>query len=128
MIFQDERHFYYLCKSTAQGKDMLQLFKSNPKEKSMELLTEVPLTAKAGKVGLRIASMGDTYSFSFSEDAKNWKLLKGKVDAKFLSTKEAGGFIGCLYGMYATSSGEPTTNSASFQYLTYKGDDPMYKK
>ncbi|HEX9956690.1 MAG TPA: glycoside hydrolase family 43 protein, partial [Fibrella sp.] len=128
MIFQDERHFYLLSKSTAQGKDMLQLFKSNPKDKSMELLTEVPLTAKAGKVGLRIASMGGTYSFSFSDDAKNWKLLKDNVDAKFLSTKEAGGFIGCLYGLYATSSGEPTTNSASFQYLTYKGDDPMYSK
>ncbi|WP_026260682.1 glycoside hydrolase family 43 protein [Spirosoma luteum] len=128
MIFQDERHFYLLSKSTAQGKEVLQLFRSNPKDKSMELLTEVPLTSKAGKVGLRIASQGGTYSFSFSDDTKNWKLLKDDVDAKFLSTKEAGGFIGCLYGMYATSSGEPTTNSASFQYLTYKGDDPMYRK
>ncbi|MDB5239428.1 MAG: xylan 1,4-beta-xylosidase, partial [Spirosoma sp.] len=122
------RHFYYLCKSMGQGKDVLQLYKSNPKEKSMELLTEVPLKAKAGKVGLRIASMGSTYSFSFSEDTKNWTLLKNNVDAKFLSTKEAGGFIGCLYGMYATSSGEPTTNAASFHYLTYKGNDPMYTK
>ncbi len=128
MIFQDERHFYLLSKSTAQGKDMLQLFKSNPKDKSMELLTEVPLTSKTGKVGLRIASQGGTYSFSFSDDAKSWKLLKDNVDAKFLSTKQAGGFIGCLYGLYATSSGEPATNSASFQYLTYKGDDPMYRK
>ncbi len=128
IILQNEDHFYYLCKSQAQGKDVLQLFKSKPKEKSMELLVEVPLTAKVRKVGLRITSMGGTYSFSFSENAKNWKILKDKVDAKFLSTKEAGGFIGCLYGMYATSSGEQTTNSASFQYLTYKGDDPMYKK
>ncbi|AKD53825.1 glycoside hydrolase family 43 protein [Spirosoma radiotolerans] len=128
LILQDEYHFYFLSKSTAQGKDVLQLFKSDPKTKAMEVLAEVPLTAKTGKVGLRIASQGGTYSFSFSEDAKNWKLLKDNVDARFLSTKEAGGFIGCLYGMYATSSGEPTTNSASFQYLSYKGDDPMYKK
>ena len=39
VIFQDEDHFYYLCQSVAQGKDVLQLFKSTPKEKSMELLT-----------------------------------------------------------------------------------------
>ena len=94
----------------------------------MELITDVPLETKTGKIGLRIASVGDTYSFSFSEDAKKWKLLKDQVDGKFLSTKVAGGFIGCLYGLYATSSGESTTNTASFQYLSYKGEDPMYTK
>jgi xylan 1,4-beta-xylosidase len=128
VVLQNEDHFYYLCQSEAQGKDVLQLFKSKPKDKSMELLAEVPLTAKTGKIGLRIESQGGTYSFSFSQDAKNWTILKDNVDARFLSTKQAGGFIGCLYGMYATSSGDPTTNSASFQYLKYKGDDPMYKK
>ncbi|MEZ0539834.1 glycoside hydrolase family 43 protein [Fibrella arboris] len=128
IIFQDESHFYYLCQSIAEGKRVLQLFKGKPREKAMEVLTEVPLTTKAGKVGLRIASQGGAYSFSYSEDARNWQLLEDKVDAKFLSTKEAGGFIGCLYGLYATSSGEPTTSSASFRYLTYKGDDPMYRK
>ncbi|MFY7887992.1 MAG: hypothetical protein ACOVOW_03740 [Spirosomataceae bacterium] len=39
----------------------------------------------------------------------------------------AGGFIGCIYGMYATSSGEESSNSASFNYLKYKGNDPMFK-
>ena len=128
IILQDETHFYYLCQSMAQGKRVLQLFKGKPREKSMELLTDVPLETKTGKIGLRIASVGDTYSFSFSEDAKKWKLLKDQVDGKFLSTKVAGGFIGCLYGLYATSSGESTTNTASFQYLSYKGEDPMYTK
>lgn len=128
VILQDEGHFYFLCKSKAQDKDVLQLYQSKPRSKEMELLTEVPLAAKAGKVGLRIASQGDSYSFYYATDAKNWQLLKDKVDGKFLSTKVAGGFIGCLYGLYATSSGEPTTNSASFQYLKYAGDDPMYKK
>ena len=94
----------------------------------MELLTEVPLDAKTGKVGLRIASEGDSYAFHYATDSKNWTLLKEKVDGKFLSTKVSGGFIGCVYGMYATSSGESTTNTASFQYLNYAGNDPTYKK
>ncbi|WP_080055539.1 glycoside hydrolase family 43 protein [Spirosoma aerolatum] len=128
VILQDEGHFYFLCKSKAQDKDVLQLYQSKPRSKDMELLTEVPLEAKATKVGLRIESKGDSYSFYYATDAKNWQLLKDKVDGKFLSTKVAGGFIGCLYGLYATSSGEPTTNSASFQYLKYAGNDPMYKK
>lgn len=127
VIFQDESHFYFLCKSQAEGKEVLQLYSSIAKEKSMELLTEVPLNAKTEKVGLRISSAGDTYSFFFSTDFKNWTLLKDKVNGKFLSTKEAGGFIGCLYGMYATSSGEKTSNIASFNYLKYSGNDPMYR-
>jgi xylan 1,4-beta-xylosidase len=127
IILQDEDHFYWLCKSQSQQKDVLQLYKSVPRSKSMELLTEVPLTGKTGKVGLRISSLGDTYSFHFSTDAKNWNLLKDKVDGKFLSSKVAGSFIGCLYGMYATSSGEASTNSASFQFLKYRGDDSIYR-
>ncbi|SFC70009.1 glycoside hydrolase family 43 protein [Spirosoma endophyticum] len=128
VILQDEGHFYFLCKSKAQDKDVLQLYKSVPKEKTMELLNEIPLEAKVDKVGLRISSQGDSYNFDYSTDSKTWMSLKDKVDGKFLSTKVAGGFIGCLYGMYATSSGEPTTSIASFHYLKYQGDDPMYKK
>ncbi|WP_317172755.1 hypothetical protein [Hymenobacter sp. HDW8] len=39
-----------------------------------------------------------------------------------------GGFIGCLFGMYGTSAGQPTVNTASFKWLKYEGHDPMYKK
>ncbi|QJW89782.1 glycoside hydrolase family 43 protein [Spirosoma taeanense] len=127
VIFQDEDHFYFLAKSTSQGKAVLQLYKSKPREKNMEVLAELPLANPAGKTSLRISSTGDTYSFHVSTDARNWTLLKDNVDGKFLSTKAAGGFIGCVYGLYATSSGEPTTNTASFRLLKYQGDDPMYK-
>ncbi|GAA4447839.1 glycoside hydrolase family 43 protein [Nibrella saemangeumensis] len=127
VIFQDEGHFYFVAKSMAQEKAVLQLYKSKPREKDMELLAEVPLTNASGKTGLRITSKGDTYSFHVATDGKNWTLLKDNVDAKFLSTKVAGSFIGCVYGMYATSSGENSTNTASFSYLKYRGDDPMYK-
>ncbi|RZK90033.1 MAG: glycoside hydrolase family 43 protein, partial [Hymenobacter sp.] len=57
-----------------------------------------------------------------------WNVLKDQVDGKFLSTQVAGGFIGCLVGMYATSSGQPTANTASFKYLKYEGNDPVYKQ
>ncbi|KAA0988694.1 glycoside hydrolase family 43 protein [Dyadobacter aurulentus] len=125
-IFQDERHFYFISKSVDQGKPVIQLYKSNPKDKEMELLTQMPL-ADASPIKLRIVADGGTCSFYFS-NGTSWQLLKDKLDAKFLSTKEAGGFIGCLFGMYATSSGEKTTNSASFKYLKYSGNDPMFEK
>ncbi len=127
VILQDEGHFYFVAKTMDNDKPVLQLLKSVPKEKRMEVLAQVPLTSNAGKVGIRIASAGDTYRFTYATDGKDWQILKDKVDGKFLSTKEAGGFIGCLYGLYATSSGEASSNTASFKYLKYSGDDPMFK-
>ncbi|MGI4741593.1 MAG: glycoside hydrolase family 43 protein [Janthinobacterium lividum] len=127
VVFQDEKHYYYLCKSVDNGKPLLQLFKSTAEAK-MELLAQAPLKSATGSVQLRIKAQGDTYGFDFSETGKTWNVLKDKVDARFLSTQVAGGFIGCLFGMYATSSGQPTTNTASFKYLKYAGNDPMYKQ
>ncbi|GAB4016535.1 glycoside hydrolase family 43 protein [Spirosoma migulaei] len=126
VIFQDERHFYFVAKSKKEGKGVIQLFKS--KDKTLELVTEVPLTSTAARVNFKIQSEGALYSFYYSTDGKNWNLLKDQVDGKFLSTKVANSFIGCVYGLYATSSGEKTENSASFTFLKYKGDDLMYKK
>nr|WP_245849602.1 glycoside hydrolase family 43 protein [Hymenobacter crusticola] len=128
VIFQDEKHFYYLCKSVDNGKPLLQLFKSTADAKQPELLAQAPLKSAAGSVQLRIQAQGDAYNFGFSENGKTWTVLKDKVDGKFLSTQVAGGFIGCLFGMYATSSGQPTTNTAAFKWLKYEGNDPMYKK
>jgi len=128
VVFQDEKHFYYLCKSLVNGKPLLQLFKSQPDDQqNPELLAQAPLKSATAKVRLRVEAAGDTYSFGFSENGKTWTSLKDKADARFLSTQTAGGFIGCLFGMYATSSGQPTTNSASFTWLKYSGNDPVYK-
>jgi alpha-N-arabinofuranosidase len=127
VVFQDEKHFYFLSKSVAGGKPILTLYKSTTEPKIMAMLAETPLKSATGTVQLRIAAVGDTYSFAYSENGKTWTTLKDKVDARFLSTQTAGGFIGCLFGMYATSSGQPTTNTAAFKYLKYAGNDPMYK-
>lgn len=126
-IFQDEAHFYFIGKSVENGKPVVQLFKSGADKKSMELLKQTAVLDVSKPVKLRIVAEGDTYSFYYSK-GDSWELLKAKVDAKFLSTQVAGGFIGCLFGMYATSSGEQTGNSASFKYLKYSGNDPMFKK
>ncbi|MGI4741344.1 MAG: hypothetical protein ACRYG7_39765 [Janthinobacterium lividum] len=64
----------------------------------------------------------------YSENAETWATLKNQVDGKFLSTQEVGGFIGSMFGLYATSSGKPTTNSAAFKWLKYEGNDPAHRK
>jgi alpha-N-arabinofuranosidase len=125
IIFQDEKHFYYLSKSTNQAKPVVQLFKSNPDGKTMDLVAEAPVSS--GKVRFRIDAEGEQYSFRYALKPNDWILLRDNVDGTFLSTEVAGGFIGCVFGMYATSSGVETSNHASFGYLRYEGKDPMYK-
>jgi alpha-N-arabinofuranosidase len=128
VIFQDERHFYFICKSKDKDQEVVQLYKSNTGGQAMDLLTQASLVPSTSKIQLRIKAEGAYYSFYFAQQPGNWELLKSNVDAKFLSTQVAGGFIGCLFGMYATSSGKPATNTASFKWLKYEGNDPIYEQ
>ncbi|MEP6675666.1 MAG: glycoside hydrolase family 43 protein [Ferruginibacter sp.] len=127
VIFQNEEHFYFLAKTLEQGKSVLHLYKSNSKEKSMDILATVEIMDPDKKLRLRIDARGAVYDFYYAAEPGKWILLKDNVDGKFLSTHDAGGFIGCFFGMYATSSAMQTNNSASFKYFSYKGNDPMYK-
>lgn len=127
VAFQNEKHFYFLAVTQKGGQQVIKLYKSNPDGGDMEELTDLPLEEASKGIKLAIESKGDTYSFHYSVNGKDWQLVKDNVDAKFLSTKEAGGFIGCLYGMYATSSGEKVENTASFEYLKYDGNDPVFR-
>jgi alpha-N-arabinofuranosidase len=132
LVFQNETHFYYLCVSVDQdGHRVAQLYKSTSTYQQMELLSSLVLKAglKDNTVLLRATSGGSTYDFSCSLDGKQWKDVKENVDATFLSTKVAGGFVGCMYGLYATSMGTQVMNAATFDWFTYKGTyEPLTTK
>jgi len=55
-------------------------------------------------------------------------MLKEAVDGKFLSTATAGGFVGSVFALYATSTGKESNNKAFFDWFQYKGDDDIYKQ
>jgi alpha-N-arabinofuranosidase len=55
-------------------------------------------------------------------------MLKDNMDAKYLSTRVAGGFVGCLYAMYATSLGKPSTTVSCFDWFEYQGKDDIYER
>lgn len=135
MIFQNETHYYFICKSIENNKPVVQLYKSAEKrDEEPVLLASQPLLYK-GTLMLRIKANGDSYSFYYKEATSysnkipgKLVLLKDSVDGKFLSTKVAGGFVGSLYALYATSNGKPATGSASYNSFYYKGEDDVFKK
>jgi xylan 1,4-beta-xylosidase len=124
VIFQSENNFYYLCKSTANGKPVVQLYQSL--KDTMKLLTSRPLTSITQDVHLRIEPKNAVYGISFSTDGKKWVPLE-EVDGKFLSTATAGGFVGSVFGLYATSLGKASSTKAYFDWFEYKGDDDAFK-
>ncbi|WP_205943683.1 glycoside hydrolase family 43 protein [Pedobacter cryophilus] len=126
-IFQNETHFYYICKSVKNGKEVIQLFKSNPKTKEMDLIEETSFNEPVKKVYLKINSNKDKYSFSYATKKNDWQTLGKDLDGKFLSTRVAGGFVGALYGMYTTSLGVKSTNAAQFKWFNYSGNDETFK-
>lgn len=125
IIFQNEHHFYYLCKSVENSKPVVQVFRATAGEE-MELLASQPLPATHQKIFLRILADKAVYTLQYSTDNKKWVTLK-QVDGKFLSTKTAGGFVGSLFGLYATSTGKQSGATAFFDWFAYTGNDDVYK-
>lgn len=131
LIFQDEAHFYYLCKSKNGNDNVVQLYKSNTDSSSnnMEMIASQKLEEQnSGKeLILKIVTKGKDYAFYFGYNADNLQLLKENIDATILSINKAWGFTGNVYAMYATSLGNPCNNVAHYDWFEYNGNDEVYK-
>jgi xylan 1,4-beta-xylosidase len=128
LVFQNETHFYFLCKTMGRRQAEVRLYRSvadTNVSAPMDLLASKRLGRDEARkeVRLKVEAHGASYVFLFGFDGGPWQTLKDGVDARFLSTKVAGGFVGCMYAMYATSSGKPSKSSASFGWFEYAGDD-----
>lgn len=128
LIFQNEQHFYFLCKSLEGNAAAIQLYKSG--DEPMELTASQALIddQKAKTVYLKIEARGAAYAFSFATEPNKWILLQDHVDGRFLSVRVPDSFVGCMYAMYATSLGKPSENRAHFDWFEYSGMDEVYER
>ncbi|HEY0040209.1 MAG TPA: family 43 glycosylhydrolase, partial [Flavisolibacter sp.] len=130
LCFMHEDHFYFLAIAKENGQPVVQLFQSSSNKadsNSMVQLASHKLDRDETFVQLKVAVNADKYAFYFSTDEENWILVKDNVDGKFLSTKKAGGFVGTTVGLYATSLGKPSDNTAYFDWFQYTGKDPVHE-
>jgi alpha-N-arabinofuranosidase len=132
LIFQNETHYYFICKSIEKNQPVIQLLKSVNNDSSfnkMKLLESIKISKEENdkEVYFKIESHGATYSFWYGFAPQKWNLLKDGVDGKFLSTKVAGGFVGCMYALYSTSLGKSSQNKSYFDWFKYSGENEAYK-
>lgn len=124
VVFQNSRHNYTFVKTMADGEAVVKLFKAT--EDGNEELASA--NAPAGTLRLRVSFVNDAYNFSYAGEEGSFTALAEGVPGRYLSTQEAGGFVGVTIGMYATSSGAASENTASFDWFRYSGDDAVLRK
>ncbi|MDT0648652.1 glycoside hydrolase family 43 protein [Autumnicola edwardsiae] len=124
LAFQNETHYYFICKSFAEGKEVIELYKGSENEEV--LLASANLDAPEAIVEFKVEFNEDNYRFSYKTETE-WKNLGGDLDGKYLSTRVAGGFVGAVLGMYSTSNGADSQNKAAFDWFKYTGEDEVYK-
>jgi xylan 1,4-beta-xylosidase len=113
-VFQNDDFYYLLAVALADGKPLIQLEKSGGANSkgATQILASAPL-AQAGDATLylKVDANGDTYDFAYALAPDKWQMLKSGVDATYLSTRVAGGFVGAMFGMYAYT--EPAAKPVS---------------
>lgn len=128
LVFQNDNHYYSFCVSSQNGRPVLQLFKGPGNGHAAEPPALLASTEISGKnIDLKIKADGNTYSFYYTDAAGKWAPLKEGVDAGFLSSAQGGGFVGCMYALYASSNGKPSANTARFRWFDYQGADEVYE-
>ncbi len=128
VIFQNENHYYLLAKTLKNDKQVIQLLKSMGEKDEIVLAEyQVEKSNNEKEVYLKILAEGKNYEFYYAFEKDNWNLLKDNDDGTFLSTKIAGGFVGAVFAMYATSEGKESSSSAWFDWFEYTGNDEIYK-
>lgn len=113
VAMQSER-FNYVFGITKKGADYyLLLERTQGKFRSREVTSTILASTKidiSKPVRLQMSAKGDDYEFSYSTNGTDFVNLGGTVSGDILSTDVAGGFTGCLLGLYATSANNALLN------------------
>ena len=75
------------------------------REISSTIVASVKIDTKQ-PVRLKVEADGDNYTFSYAIGDGDFTNLGGTVSGDVLSTNVAGGFTGCLLGLYATTAND----------------------
>ncbi len=100
----------YVFGITKKGDEYyLVLQRNQKKRRSSEMDSRILATTSIdikNHIRLQVKAVGDEYEFSYSSDGTHFVTLGGAVSGDILSTDVAGGFTGCLLGLYATSAND----------------------
>lgn len=103
VCLQSEK-FNYVFGVTKKDKDFYLLLERTEKGES-KIIASTKVDIKK-PIRLQVEAEGADYQFKYSTDGADFVNLGGTVSGDILSTNVAGGFTGCLIGLYATSAND----------------------
>jgi xylan 1,4-beta-xylosidase len=115
LVQNDQFHFCFVV--TQSDRPMVRLIKRAAGVE--EILAEQPIAA--GRCTLKIEAHEQAYSFYVAVEPERWQVVAVDVDGRILSTPVAGGFVGTVIALYASSNGQASTTSADFDWFEYRG-------
>ncbi|RAJ10259.1 glycoside hydrolase family 43 protein [Arenibacter echinorum] len=101
VLERKENGYYLILSSATQEFDKIQLNDYKPGQ----------------SIFLKMQIIEKDFQTYYSLDETNWKPLGSKLDARHLSTKSAGGYIGAYFGLYAHAK---SSQKAVFNWAKYK--------
>ena len=102
VALQTDDYSFFLGVRRRDGGDRIELRRRAGKEE--RIVASAPLPARRGDpVQLRITARGGEYDFAYAPRPGAWTELRRGEDGTILSTATAGGFVGAVFGLYASS-------------------------
>ena len=117
LIQNNDFHFRFVVTRTEQS--VIRLIKRAAGIE--ETLAEQPISA--GRCHLKVEAHEQSYNFYAATEPEQWQPIAEDVDGRILSTPVAGGFVGAVIAMYASSNGQASMNVADFDWFEYVGLD-----
>jgi alpha-N-arabinofuranosidase len=103
VCLQSEK-FNYVFGVTMKGNDTYLLLERTERGHST-IVASAKIDVR-NPIRLQVQAVGDNYDFSYSTNGTDFVKLGETVSGDILSTNVAGGFTGCLIGLYATSAND----------------------
>jgi alpha-N-arabinofuranosidase len=119
LLQNNDFHFRFVITRGADGGQVVRLIKREAGADT--ILAERPVADS--EQFFKVQAQGQAYSFYIAEQAGKWQPVAEDVDGRILSTNIAGGFVGAYIGMYASSNGQVSANSADFDWFEYSSSD-----
>lgn len=115
LVLVQNNNFHFRFVVTLAPQPILRLIKREDGRE--QILAQTRLAA--GRVYLKVEGREQAYHFYYALQPDDWRVLAPNVDGRILSTPVAGGFVGAMIGMYASSNGQLSANSADFDWFEY---------
>ncbi len=110
IVALQSEHSNYVFGITKKGDAYYLILERNEKpQRSREVKSKIiasTIIDVKNPVRLKVQAKGDDYEFSYSSNGTDYINLGGVVSGDILSTNIAGGFTGCLLGLYATTAND----------------------